>query len=174
MNYLYMNRIRLLIAASIAAVVLLVSCGGSKKISRSGLKYIQIGDPMLKEGMDHLKGHAARDTIFNEDGYIWRAVILKYNTGKVYVEEDFFEKKVVNRIRIETPDLISRKTIKVGMNFADLKALGDDWEIVYLDSYRVFDVASIDFPSIHYLVKASSVTREQPEDTAKIVSIVVM
>jgi hypothetical protein len=170
MSYQDMNRILLYMIAAI----LLISCGGSKKITGNGLKYVRIGDPMLEEGLDKLKGRAVRDTIFNENGYIWRASILKYKTGKVYIEEDFFEKHTVNRIRVETPDLVSRKTITVGMNFSDLQSLGDDWEITYLESYGVFDVASIDYPSVHYLVKASDSSQTQPGADAKIISIVIM
>ncbi|MEZ4848268.1 MAG: hypothetical protein R3B93_06545 [Bacteroidia bacterium] len=54
------------------------------------------------------------------------------------------------------------------------KALGDDWEIVYLDSYRVFDVGSLRLTLRFTISQSSSVASEQPEDTAKIVSIVVM
>ena len=158
------------------APLLFFGCGGAKKISGGGLKYVNIGDVMPPEGLNQIKGHAVRDTIFNEDGYIWRALILKYKTGKVYVEEDFFNQNLVNRIRIETPDLVSRKSITIGMNFGELKTLGDDWDVNYLESYGFFDVASIDYPSIHYLIKSNINTKdsEKLENDAKIVSIVVM
>lgn len=180
-----------IIQQNIWLVILLISisggflgCSSSKLIRGNGLKYLQLGDPMPEIGTVKIKGHAVRDTVFNEGGYIWRASILKYDKGKVYVEEDFLGKGIVNRIRIESPELIARKTVSVGMPIISLKTISEDWEVTYLADYELLDVVSVSYPTIHYLIKETKIPESSFEekehsindlsDDAKIVAIVVM
>ncbi|RMG18117.1 MAG: hypothetical protein D6730_23200 [Bacteroidetes bacterium] len=165
-------------------ILLLGGCMGSKKILPRGLKYLSIGDPMPEAGTRRLKGRAVRDTLFNEGGYQWRAAVLQYKGGKVYIEEDFWGKGKVNRIRIESPELKFKREFSVGMDVEALKRLTNDWNIIYLEDYGLLDLASPLFPEVHFLVKENGrqfsatqfeeIALEQLSDTSKIVAIVVM
>ena len=162
----------------------LASCAARKRINDKGLKYIQLGDPMPKEGLNRFKGHSVRDTIYDEGGYRWRAMILAYKDGDVYIEEDFLGEKKVNRIRVESAELNVNKEIAVGMSFGELKTRANDWDILYLDAYGLLDVTSLSNYHIHYLIKdedipAARFEKEKIEpndisDSAIIVGIVIM
>ena len=162
----------------------LASCAASKRISEKGLKFIKLGDPMPAEGLKRYKGHAVRDTTYDEGGYRWRAVIMDYKDGEVYIEEDFLGEKKVNRIRVESAKLSVNKEIVVGMSFGELKTRANDWDIIYLYSYGLLDVTSVSSYHIHYLIKDEKTPAKQYEkekiepddinDDAKVIGIVIM
>lgn len=162
----------------------LYGCIGPKEINHKGLKYAQIGMKMPEEGIKRLKGHAVRDTVFNQDGYRWRASILKYRKGKVYLEEDFTGGDTVGRIRIHTPELQFKKEFSVGMAAKDLRGLTGDWYAYYLNDYQLLDFSSDQFPEIHFLVQdpkyagkeaiEAEIQLNDLTNTSKVVAIVVM
>ena len=63
---------------------------------------------------------------------------------------------MVNRIRVQTPDLNIYKDIRVGTTFDTLRAVEKDWEITWLTDYQLLDVVAIEKPSVHYLIKESA------------------
>ncbi|MDX2248588.1 MAG: hypothetical protein SF052_17515 [Bacteroidia bacterium] len=133
--------------------VSVMGCTGSKNLRDNGLSYLKLGDPMPREGTVLLKGHSVRDTMFHEQDFIWRASVIKYGKGRVYVEDDFLQTGKVNRIRIQTPELRAQKLIHVGMTFGDLQAMDETWDIAWLEDYQLLDIISIDHPSVHYLIR---------------------
>lgn len=169
---------------AVISVFLLSACTSNRRISSKGLPFIQLGESMPAEGLNSLNEHSVKDTLFDEGGYQWRATILEYETGRVWIEEDFLRKGKVNRIRVETPYFQGKKHISVGMSFKELKALKNDWNIFYLSQYGVIDVSSDSKFTIHYLLEDPSyvpddteqvlVPLEKVRDDAKIVAIVIM
>ena len=165
-------------------LLLSIGCIGPKEINSNGLKYARLGMKMPEEGQKRLKGHAIRDTVFNEGGYQWRASILKFPKGKVYLEEDFTGTNTVGRIRIEAPALSFKKAYGVGTPAGNLGDLSDEWFAYYLRDYELLDFSSNEFPGLHFLVRDTKYTGEQAGDveiqlkdltnTSKIVAIVVM
>lgn len=165
-------------------MVTLSACTGSKNLKDNGLSYLRLGDPMPPAGIFKLKGHAVRDTMFHQESFIWRASIIKYGEGHVYVEEDFLRNGKINRIRVQTPELRVQKEIRVGMTFAALLSMEENWDIAWLSEYELLDIISIDHPSVHYLIrdkeKASGYFLKEkilPQDVtpeAPIVAIVIM
>ena len=139
---------------------------------------------MPQEGQKRLKGHAIRDTVFNEGGYTWRASILKLPKGKVYLEEDFTGTNTVGRIRIQTPVLKFQDAHSVGMPAKELSALSKGWYAFYLEDYGLLDFSCDEFPQLHFLVKDTEYPADPTKNaeirlkdltnTSKIVAIVVM
>ncbi len=159
-------------------------CVGPREISSKGLVYAKIGAEMPQKGAKRLKGHAVRDTLFDQDGYQWRASVLKYKRGKVYIEEDFLGEGKVNRIRIETPELLFNKQYSVGMPLESLKELAEEWSVYYLEDYKLLDLTTAEFPEIHFLIHEEGyepdgraeqdIQLKDLTNTSKIVAIVVM
>lgn len=149
----------------IASVILLglASCRSTKTIYPTGLYYAQIGSEMPAEGTSRIKGHSVKDTVFSEGGYEWRATVVKYGkSGNVYLEDGFWGEGKVNRIRVESPKLVfhADEEVHVGMDWNELKPLGREWQLTYLENYGLVDVFSAAYPSMHFLI------RETPEATA--------
>lgn len=111
---------------------------------------------MPEESIKRLGGKSLRDTLFDQSGYSWRAKILDYKDGKVYVEEDFWGQNQVNRIRIESQALQAKSGISVGMSVGDLKQISDKWEALFLADYDLLDLILPQQPSIHYLVRETN------------------
>ncbi|GAB4427464.1 MAG: hypothetical protein OHK0039_45810 [Bacteroidia bacterium] len=137
---------------------LLPGCRATRQITPSGLGFIQLGDAMPAPGRARLRGHDLRDTLFNEGGFVWRAAVMQYPGGKVYIEEDFVAQQRVNRIRIESSDLRYRKHIHTGMTLGELRGYYPEWQVVYLPAYGYWDLSALARPSIHYLLPASDTT----------------
>jgi len=133
-------------------LLLLSACQQHRVLVPNGLKYLQLGDPMIPPATHKLKGKFVRDTLFSEGEYSWRAAILDYPQGKVYVESDFYGQNFVNRIRVEAPQLIFRDQLYAGMTLGELAALPWEWEVYYLESYQVWDLSSPAFHNLHLLV----------------------
>ncbi len=85
------------------------ACSGPSKITKKGLSYAKLGDPMPQEGISQLNGLIARDTLYKEGGFQWRALILSYGEEEIFIEEDFGRQGMINRIRIESPELTAGK-----------------------------------------------------------------
>ncbi|MCB9234021.1 MAG: hypothetical protein H6581_20360 [Bacteroidia bacterium] len=133
------------------ALIFLSSCAGSK-ITERGLSYARLGQEMPKRDTKSLKGHAVADTTFRDQEYSWRVSTVKYKQGNVYLEEDFFMEDVLNRIRIETPELKVKGGIRVGQTLQVLKEASDRWYVHPLPDYQVFEFYSQKFPRVHFLV----------------------
>lgn len=142
----------------------MMGCVGLKKIEPDGLSYLTIGEAMPEPGIRRLKGLSVRDTLYEADGFQWRASILRYPHGKVYVEEDFFGNGTVNRIRIESPDLKFKRQFSVGMEVVQLQKLASSWNIYYLDDYQLLDVSASNYPEIHFLVQDQALLQRRPEE----------
>ncbi|MEL6675888.1 MAG: hypothetical protein AAFR61_27015 [Bacteroidota bacterium] len=163
---------------------LLSACGAGSQITERGLKYVKLGDPMPEAGLNRWKGHAVTDTLFDEGGFSWRGMVLKYREGQVLIEEDFLKQGTVNRIRVESPQLNVKKTIAVGNTVADLLPLAKDWDVLYLADYGLLDVTSLSDYHIHFLIRDTENKQELFEKeglklqelspSAQIVSIVIM
>ena len=141
----------------------LFACQQHRELVPNGLKFIQVGDKMIPPDQAKIKGKYLRDTLFQEEDYKWRAAVLDYPTGKVYIEEDFYGQNSVSRIRVEAEQLMFRKQIYPGMNLGDLKKLPWKWEVSYLESYQVWDLNSTAFPKLHLLVPVDSSPTIEPE-----------
>ena len=140
----------------LALISLLLGCQAHKELVPNGLKFVQVGDPMIPVNKYKLKGKYLRDTVFQAEEYTWRASILDYPTGKVYIEEDFYGQNLVSRIRVEASQLMFRQEIYAGMSLEELKSLPWKWEIFYLENYQVWDLSSDAFAGLHLLVPVGS------------------
>lgn len=139
----------------ICCAVLLTACGARKQlIGSDGIYHVKIGGGMPPANQYEFNGIVCNDSIAEEDEYSWRIVTLDYKKGKVRVEEDFFMDEIVNRIRVETPELHLKNGLKVGSTLADLKKAEKDWYIAPLPKYQRWDFYSRKFPRIHFLVEA--------------------
>jgi hypothetical protein len=148
------------------------------------LKYIRLGDPFPEEGLARYKGFHARDTLFFEGEYSWRAIVLEYPEGSVYLEEDFFGGQTLNRIRVETPALHFRKTIRVGDPVERLTELRAKWSLTWIPDYNRIDIYSPLFPHIRFLAlpeMKDGASETEPDldirmlrPEARIISIVIM
>ena len=140
----------------------LISCQAHKELVPKGLKFAQIGEEMIAPDTYKLKGKYLRDTLFQEEEYTWRAAVLDYPTGKVYIEEDFYGQNRINRIRVEAGQFSFRKELFPGMSIAELKQLPWQWEISYLEAYGVWDLHSTAFPRLHLLVPVDTPSISDP------------
>ena len=140
----------------------LISCQVHKELVPKGLKFAQIGEEMIPPDTHKLKGKYLRDTLFQEEDYIWRASILDYPTGKVYIEEDFYSQNRINRIRVEAKQFSFRKEVYPGMPISELKQLPWQWEMTYLEAYGVWDLNSAAFPRLHLLVPVDTTVFSDP------------
>ena len=132
-------------------VVLFTACS-SRVVRPSGLSYAKVGSPMPKVGVKKIKGHAVRDSIFEDEDFSWRVAILNYSKGKVFLEQDFNGAERINRIRIETPELKTQQGITVGQTIADLNAITGSWYVHPLPKFNVFDFYSELMPRVHFVV----------------------
>lgn len=146
-------------------ILLSTACSSPSKITQKGLSFARLGEPMPTRGTTELEGYPARDTLYDQGGFQWRALILSGRNEKsgeeIFIEEDFAQQGLINRIRIESPGLKVGKNKKVGMSWIDLSALGKNWDAFYLKEYGVWDVIAKSKDRIHYLL-------EEKRDTATI------
>lgn len=140
----------------------LISCQAHKELVPKGLKFAQIGEEMIAPDTHKIKGKYLRDTLFQEEEYTWRAAILDYPTGKVYIEEDFYGQNRINRIRVEASQFSFRKELFPGMSLAELRQLSWQWEMTYLEAYQVWDLTSQAFPRLHLLVPVETSSISDP------------
>ena len=161
----------------------LASCAGKKHvIGKNGLHAIKLGDDLPPPGTESLKGVPLRDTLFEDSSYTWRASIMEYKEGTVYLEQDFFGTEALNRIRIHTPELKLKNGLRVGKTVADLKKVKAEWYISPLVEYNVFEFYTQVFPTFHFLVSAPGADMSEQDwrkysmdsfqDDARIVAIV--
>ncbi|HHG83908.1 MAG TPA: hypothetical protein ENJ82_04100 [Bacteroidetes bacterium] len=179
------NEVQISVLFALMLMLGLSACLSSNKMIRSdGLKAIKLGEPIPKEGTPKLSKIPLRDSIIIEGEYSWRAVLMEYKGGLVYLEEDFFGSGNLSRVRVETPELKLKNGLRVGKLVADLKAESNKWYIVPLRKYHVFDFYSRTFPRLHFLVDDpargmadenwEAYQLEQFDLEAKIVAIVVL
>ncbi len=163
-------------------VLSVFSCSSRKTFTEYGLSFVEIGDEMPEEGLRKWKGKSVKDSLFNADDFSWRSAILSYKNGPVYIEEDFLGNNSVNRIRIETQDLLYQDSISVGKSIQVLNSYPGKWFVAYLADYELWDISCDQFPSIHFLVEPidkdkTSLSTPKLEDlnqNSPIVSIVIM
>lgn len=159
--------------------MLLSSCMSTRTIKPSGLKGISIGDEMPQMSMTKMLGHQAYDSLIDEGGYTWRAMVVNHPSGQVLVESDPFNQEVINRIQINASDLQYQKKVSVGSTIADLDEIGGAWFITHLPNYRRVDVT---VNGLHFLIgddfvdtsDTTALTREQIPRAAPILTIVLM
>ncbi|RMG74730.1 MAG: hypothetical protein D6722_02095 [Bacteroidetes bacterium] len=152
------------------------ACSAGRKIRPDGLSYARLGAGMPKEGRRRWRGKDVRDTLFLEEGFAWRAVVLQYPGGKVYVESDFLGQETINRIRIESPQLHFRE-LRVGSTVAELMATFPEWEVTDIPSFERLDLMPLAQPSLHFLLARPETIPARVKDIdpqARVVAIVVM
>ncbi|MEM7659364.1 MAG: hypothetical protein AAF399_24805 [Bacteroidota bacterium] len=137
----------------VVSVALGTGCSTSKRLQTSGIANLQVGGEMLPPETQRWKRHAVRDTMYLEGGYTWRASILQYKAGKVYVESDFMGQETINRIRVESSDIQMKNGQMVGMTVGSLLTTATDWQVTYLSDYGLLDAISLYQPSVHYLIR---------------------
>lgn len=163
---------------------LTTACKGPTIIHKDGLAFVEIGDPMPAQDLEWFYGFPIEDTLFSADGFQWQGANIQLDSGLVVLESDFEGNGIVNRIRVESATLKTRKKLKVGMQVSDLMQKGKRWQIYYLENYQLLDVSAKRHPSIHYLVREPKIEAARLKDPglqledlspeASIVAIVVM
>lgn len=153
----------------LGTAALLFSCSAKKMLIKSdGLHYIKFGEEIPPVGAKRIaKRYALRDSILEDEDTSWRASVVKHKEGLVYLEEDFYTKELLNRIRIETPELHLRNGLKVGDTLADLMATTNKWYVYPMKKFNLYEFSSPDlYPRIHFVVDDPTVpmTSENRED----------
>lgn len=147
------------ISIVLLTAALLVSCTGKKMVIKSnGLSYIKFGEDIPPVGTKSIKNYALQDSIFEDEETSWRAAVVAHKQGNVYLEEDFYTKEALNRIRIETPEFHLRNGLKVGNTLGDLLETTDKWFIIPMKKYDLYEFSSPTlYPRIHFVVDDPSV-----------------
>ncbi|MEM6765355.1 MAG: hypothetical protein AAF824_12570 [Bacteroidota bacterium] len=171
----------------ISSLLLFTACFSSKPIPTQGFQSIQLGNTMPPKGTPAWKGFPIQDTLFQENEFYWRGTYLSFPQGRVLLEEDFGQEAVpplgiINRIRMETPDVTLHDSFQVGMSVDQLKSLASKWFVLYLEEYNVVDISTEKYPGLHFLVPGTSILTNDHTSLrlkhinkeAKIVSIVIM
>ncbi len=141
----------------------LSNCSGKKVlITSKGLHSIKLGDQLPPAGANSLKGVSLRDTLLEDQEYTWRAALMEYSKGLVYLEEDFSRGEILNRIRVETPELKLKNGLRVGKTVEDLQKINGEWYINPLTEFEVFDFYTKLFPNIHFLVSDEKTDMSDP------------
>lgn len=169
---------------ALALLVFCAACKGPYLIHKDGLAFVEIGDPMPARDLEWYHGFPIGDTLFSENGFEWQGANIQLDSGLLILESDFEGNQTVNRIRIESPELYSRRKLRVGMQVSDLRTKGRNWQIYYLENYDLVDISARRRPSIHYLISEPKLSPARLKDPglkldvlspeAKIVAIVVM
>ena len=141
-------------ACCLLFLALLPACTGRRVIRPDGLGFVRLGDPMPEPGRLRWQGRDLRDTLFLAEDFTWRAAVLQYDGGKVYIEADFLGQETVNRIRIESPELRYRRQLQVGSTVAELQAAFPEWDLTPLPAYGYLDLSPLARPSLHFLIPA--------------------
>lgn len=170
--------------AFLCLLSLTMACKGPSIIHKDGLAFVEIGDPMPSKDLEWFYGFPIEDTLFSADGFQWQGANIQLDSGRLVLESDFGDNNTVNRIRVESEELITRKKLRVGMKVSDLLQKGKRWQIYYLENYQLLDVSFKRRPSIHYLVREPKIEVARLKDPglkledlspeATIVAIVVM
>lgn len=148
------------LTAMCMCVVVLASCGGSRNlITSNGLHAFKLGSPMPPQGTERLEGHDVRDTFVEQGDFQWREVVVHYRKGNVYLEEDFYGSEYLSRVRVYTPELVTRNGLRVGMAVSDLAAKAQDWILSPLPDHNLIDAYSYTMPRIHFLIDDPAVPK---------------
>ena len=163
-----MKRLHLLFMI-LGSSALMFSCAGKKMIIKSeGLHYIKFGEDIPPVGTKRIaKRYALRDSILEDDSTSWRASVVQHKDGLVHLEEDFYARELLNRIRIETPELHLRNGLKVGDTLATLLATTEKWYIYPMKKFNLYEFSSpILYPRIHFVIDDPSlpIHSENQED----------
>jgi hypothetical protein len=151
-----------------SSMVLLAGCASSKVLQPDGLAYAKIGATMPEPGAFKVRGHAVRDTVFEDEKYTWRVAKVAYSQGVVYVEEDFYGSGKISRVRVETPQVKLANGLQTGQQVSALLAITSDWYISPMPKFGLFDVYSKLFPRTHFVVQAPGVPLDKSWDEYKL------
>ena len=151
----------------------------TRTIKNAGLKGVEIGAEMPDASITKLLGHYTYDTIIEEGGYSWRAMVINHPSGRVLVESDFSNQDIINRIQIMATDLRYQRKISVGSTVADLDQLAGPWYITHIPAYHRVDLT---VQGLHFLISddfIDSDNEDAPKRTdiprgSEILSIVLM
>ncbi len=124
------------------------SCTPKQAITPKGIKIARLGKKMPAPASTYA-GFATRDSLITEAGFEWPVLRVEMQEGHVWIEGDFAGGASINRLRIETPELVYKRKIRVGSSLTALQALRGEWQALYLRSYRSVD---IEVGGIHFLV----------------------
>jgi hypothetical protein len=125
-----------------------------------GLDFISLRDSLTWKTYPTPEGGTFKDTVFvdsidatNEKGQIvreelaWNVRMLHFATGTIYLEADFEEGFVLNRVRIETPEYKTKSGVGVGTTVAGL-AKAFEGELLYPMPFVEFGVMEIARPVV--------------------------
>lgn len=159
----------------------IAACTSLKTISPHGLKHVRLGQEMPGPDNLQLKAGPYVDTLLQAQGYQWPAKVIQYPGGAVWIEGDFFGADLVNRIRVESPEIKvkGQRGLAVGSTKPEFDAKHARWQASYLPDFDRYDVIDPQQPQIHFLFVAPASIPEQPSladlpDTATVQAIVVM
>jgi hypothetical protein len=113
----------------------LAGCSGAK-IKSSGIRHVQLGDPMPPKGISEFHQYAAKDTLFSDNGFDWRVVKVTYPKGIVWIESAVDNSANIGRIRIETPTLKVKKGIQTGESAPEVFKYASEWRIRPFREYK--------------------------------------
>ena len=148
--------------------MVMLACSGKMIIGPGGLKHAKIGQQMPAMGTYEFEGKPVIDTFFQDGDYEWRVSMIKYPRGWVYLEEDFWEKDQINRIRVETDEFKLKNGLKVGSTVSELKESSDRWTIVPMPDFGLWDFYSEFLPRIHFVVDDKSVEMDENREAYNI------
>lgn len=160
-----------------------LGCRSTYDIKQRKTGKFEIGESWPPVDAFFWKGMEVVDTLFNEDGYSWGVQILRDEKGQVVIEENFFLKGKINRIRIEHPKWKGNKGMALGQRFGEVKENFAKGQATYLVDYEVLDIVEKEGSGIHYLLKVENpelwkekeqIELEAVPDSLVIYSIVIM
>lgn len=137
---------------------------------------------MPRLGRTELEGFPLTESTVHENGYAWRVCTLGYPGGMVFVESDFTSQKMVNRIRVETPDLKVKGGLRVGQQLHELIDKTNSWKARPFPAYRLIEMTSPKYPRMVFLLnekgfdysqEVEQVELSELSGTSKLVGIVV-
>lgn len=120
-----------------------------------GLDFISLRDSLTWKTYPAPEGGTFKDTVFvdsvdarDEKGKFtrtelaWNVRMLHFATGTVYLEADFEEGFLLNRIRIETPEYHTKNGLGVGSTVADIVKgyEGEQLQVLPFEEFQVMEI----------------------------------
>lgn len=128
---------------------------GPKTFCWDGLDFISLRDSLTWKVYQAPEGGTFKDTVFVDhvestddkgkkvkEELAWNVRMLRFDNGTVYLEADFEEGFLLNRIRIETPEYHTKNGIGVGSTVAEVtKAYeGENLQVLPFEEYGVMEI----------------------------------
>ncbi|MCI4667881.1 MAG: hypothetical protein MRZ79_06945 [Bacteroidia bacterium] len=130
-----------------------ISCNSTYSIKNRKTGKFEVGAEWPPVDDFFWKGMEVLDTVYSESGYSWGVQILSDKDGRILIEEDFFVKGIINRIRIEHPKWKSKNGIQQGQSYGEVKGYFERGRGTYLEAYEYLDLVEREGSGIHFLFK---------------------